>query len=112
MLNSVNIVGRLVQNPELKIDENGKKYSIIVLAVPRSYKNEEGYYDTDFIDILLKNVVAINTCEYCRKGDAIGVVGRIENRFEEDKEKEESRKITYVVADRVSFISACKKESE
>ena len=48
MLNQVVLVGRLVRDPELKELENGNKLSNITLAVPRSYKNVNGEYETDF----------------------------------------------------------------
>ena len=49
MLNQAVLVGRIVKEPELKITESGKKVSNITLAVPRSFKNSNGEYDTDFI---------------------------------------------------------------
>lgn len=48
MLNQTVLVGRLVKNPELRETENGNKVTNITLAVPRSYKNTEGVYETDF----------------------------------------------------------------
>lgn len=48
MINYVVLVGRLVQNPELHMTENGKKRSAVTLAVPRAYKNVDGEYETDF----------------------------------------------------------------
>lgn len=50
MLNQLVLVGRLVRKPELKESENEKKYAHITLAVPRSFKNMNGEYDTDFLD--------------------------------------------------------------
>ena len=78
MLNQVVIVGRLVEKPIVEENENGRKISEITLAVPRSYKNAEGIYDTDFIKCVLWNGIAENTAEYCNKGDVIGVKGRLQ----------------------------------
>lgn len=72
MLNQVVFVGRLVRDPELKESEGGNKFTNITVAVPRSYKNVDGEYDTDFIDCRLWTGVAENTAEYCKKGDLIG----------------------------------------
>ena len=47
MLNQAVLVGRIVQEPELKDTEKGKVTNI-TLAVPRSFKNSNGEYDTDF----------------------------------------------------------------
>ena len=57
---------------------SGREISEITLAVPRSFKNDEGLYDTDFIKCILWNVIAENTAEYCEKGDLIAVKGRLQ----------------------------------
>ena len=72
MLNQVILVGRLVKTPELFVAESGNKGSIITLAVGRAYKNQNGEYDTDFLDCTLWTGIAENTAEYCKKGDVIG----------------------------------------
>ena len=105
MLNQVVIVGRLVGNPILEENENGKKVCNITLAVPRSYKNAEGIYDTDFIKCTLWNGIAETTAEYCKKGDLVGVKGRLETSVYE-KENGEKYRITSVVAEKVSFLSS------
>ena len=48
MLNQLVLVGRIAKKPELREADNTKKYSFITLAVPRSFKNINGEYDTDF----------------------------------------------------------------
>ena len=78
MLNQVVIIGRLVEKPIVEENENGKKVCNITLEVPRSYKNDEGLYDTDFIKCILWSCIAENTAEYCDKGDLISVKGRLE----------------------------------
>lgn len=72
MLNQAVLVGRIVQDPELRETENGNKIANMTLAVPRSYKNANGEYDTDFISCVLWKGVAENTVEYCKKGDLVG----------------------------------------
>ena len=64
MLNQTILVGRIARDLEIKELEDGKKASYITLAVPRSWKNENGEYETDFIDCVLWKGVAENTCEY------------------------------------------------
>ena len=107
MLNNVVLVGRLVKEPTIQETENGYKKSYITLAVSRSYKNQDGEYETDFISILLWNKLAEHVCEYCKKGDVIGVKGIIEtSRYEKDGETKYS---TDIVAQKVTFLSS-KKE--
>ena len=58
MLNQVVLVGRLTDKPTIIEAENGKKYTTIVLAVQRSFKNSEGIYETDFFRCVLWNGIA------------------------------------------------------
>lgn len=111
MMNYLCLVGRLVSNPTLKETETGQKYSKITLAVPRSYKNMEGIYETDFIDIALYNNTAERTVEYCQKGDVIGIKGRLETNYYEN-ENGEKKKSMIVIAEKVSFLSAAHRNEE
>ena len=111
MLNQFVGVGRLVAEPSVKETEDGKQVSNITIAVPRSYKNENGEYDTDFVDVVLWNGIAENTAEYCHKGDIIGVKGSIQtsNYETEDGEK---RKSTQIVAEKITFLSSSKDKKD
>lgn len=102
MLNQVVLVGRLVKDVEIRTTENKKKYSFITLAIPRSFKNHDGIYETDFVECSLWNNVASNTAEYCQKGDIIGVKGRLETRMIEDNGP---KSLLQVVAEKVTFLS-------
>ncbi len=108
MLNQLVVVGRLVKDPELKKTETGRNMTNITLAVPRSYKNINGEYDTDFIDCVLWSNVAETTTEYCHKGDLLGVKGRIQTRMVE-KEDEKPRHVTEIIGERVTFLSSAHK---
>jgi single-strand DNA-binding protein len=102
------LVGRLVKDPEVKEKEKGKKVSYITIAIPRSFKNMDGEYETDFINCILWDIVAKTTVEHCKKGDVIGVKGRIQSRVvEADNEK---KYYTDVVAERITFLSNKKQE--
>ena len=110
MLNQTVIVGRLVKDPEVKETDSGKKVSDIKLAVPRSYRNAEGDYDTDFITCVLWAGVAENTAEYCKKGDLIGIKGRIQTVKVE--ENGITKDVMEVVAEKVTFLSSKKTKDE
>ena len=107
MMNQAMLVGRLTKDPEVVESESGTKYSNLTIAVPRNFKNADGVYETDFIEVTLWNNVAQSTSEYCRKGDLIGVRGRIQvDSYEIEGEKRSSQK---VIADRVTFLSTKEK---
>lgn len=109
MLNQVILVGRLVRNPELQLTENGKKRSSITLAVSRSYKNQNGEYDTDFFDCTLWTGIAENTHEYCKSGDVIGVKGRLQTWMLENDDGTKSKKME-IVAEKVTFLSSARND--
>ena len=107
MVNQIILVGRLVKTPELELTDSGKKISTITLAVPRTYKNLNGEYDTDFIDCTLWTGVAENTSEYCKTGDILGVRGRIQSRIIEKDDGTKYKKME-IIAEKVSFLSSTK----
>lgn len=110
MINQAVIVGRIVKDLELKETENGNKISWLTLAVPRNFKNMEGLYDTDFIPCKLWRGIAENTKEYCKKGDLVGIKGRIQSSNYEDQEGNK-KYVVEIIAEKVTFLST-KKEKE
>ena len=96
LMNQIILVGRLVNNPELHETENGKSFCNLTIAVPRPYKNDKGEYDTDFIKCKLWQGVAQRTSQYCKKGDLVGVKGRLQVNNKNDLE---------VNVDKITFLS-------
>ena len=108
MLNQVVLVGRLTTDPTCSSLENGKKRTTINLAVSRSYKNTDGTYDTDFINCILWNGIAENTCEYCKKGDIVGIKGRLQtSSYEKDGV---TKYVMDVIVEKVTFLSSKKAD--
>ena len=96
-MNDLKLIGRITHDLELKTLDDGKKLSHVCIAVPRPYKDQEGKYETDFINLTVWNSIAENMCNYCKKGDIVGISGRIEpNKANE----------LQISAQRVSFISS------
>ena len=87
---------------------NNKKVSNITLAIPRSLKNMNGEYETDFINCVLWDSIAKSTVEYCRKGNIVGVKGRIQSKIVE-KEDEGKKYYVEVVAEKITFLSSDNK---
>ena len=110
ILNQVVLVGRLTRDPEVKESEGKKKVSYITVAIPRSFKDANGEYQTDFIDVVLFDLVAENTCEYCKKGSIVGVKGRLQTSVvEKDNDK---KRYTEIIAEKVTFLSSGKKDDD
>lgn len=75
-MNKVQIVGRLTRDPEVRAaGETSIARSSV--AVNRRFKNKEGGYDADFINISAFGKTAEFLEKYFHKGDMIGIVGRI-----------------------------------
>lgn len=102
MLNQIVLAGRLVNEPTIEELEDGRKRSEITLAVNRQFKNADGEYETDFIPVELYEGIAEKNTEYCHKGDAIGVKGRLQ--IKEDK--------LIVMAEKVTLLSSARKDAE
>lgn len=95
MLNQIVLVGKVVE--EIKTTEN---QSTIVISVLRSFKNEEGLYESDNIPVVLYNGIAQNAAEYCNKGTLIGIKGRIQMI---------DNNIT-IIAEKITFLSSKKED--
>ncbi len=106
MHNLVYLIGRLTDDPKLKKCKNNQDSLSINLAVQRSFKNEDGIYEVDYIKCELFNITALRTSEYCKKGDLVGIRGRLQTRRYEDNG--ETKYITEVVVDKVSFLASKK----
>lgn len=109
MLNQVILVGRLVRDPELQLTDTGKKRSFITLAVSRGYKNQNGEYETDFLDCTLWTGIAENTAEYCKSGDVVGVKGRLQTWLLENEDGTRQKRVE-LVAEKVTFLSSSKNK--
>lgn len=85
MINDLVIQGRLTINPELRATANGTNVTTFQIASERNYKNQNGKYDTDFIDVVAWKSVAEFITRNFHKGDLILVRGRVETQNYKDK---------------------------
>ena len=106
MLNQIVLVGRIANDLELRETESGKSVCDITLAVPRSYKNDKGEYETDFIKCKLWQGMAQNTSNYCKKGDLVGIKGRLQTY----NNSENNKYVMEVVAEKLTFLSNRSKD--
>ena len=101
-MNSVNLVGRLTRDPELKTTNTGKSVCSFAVAVDRQFKSQDGP-TADFFECTAWGQPGEFLSQYGGKGRVVGVSGRIENREYEDKEGNK-RKVTNIIADRVELL--------
>lgn len=103
-MNSVVLIGRLTQDPELKYTQSGKAFCSFTLAVNREFKKDEA----DFIRCVAWEKTAEIIAQYLRKGNLFAVNGRLTIRkYEQDGQP---RTITEVVVGSFQFLGS-KNES-
>ena len=108
ILNQVVLVGRLTRDISVNKSDKGHKVTTITLAIPRSFKNIDGNYDTDFIDCLAFENIAENTSEYCKKGDIVGIKGRLQSRVVEEDDKKKN--VMEIITEKITFLSSKKTD--
>ena len=86
MMNNFMVVGR-INNIDLEDDK-----CILAMKVTRSYKNENGEYEEDLINIQVFDNLSNTLNEYCKTGDLVGVKGRIQNS-------------NVLIAEKITFLS-------
>lgn len=102
-LNSTVLVGRLTKDPTIKYTPNGKVYSGFVLAVNRTFTNQNGEREADFILCRAWGKQAENLANFMRKGSQVGVTGRIQTSSFVGQDGKKTY-TTEVVAESISFL--------
>ena len=97
-MNSINLVGRLTTDPELKQTNSGKSVCSFTLAVSRPRVKDT----TDFINVVAWNQSAEYLANYGRKGNLVAVTGVLTSRKYDDKDGNH-RTAFEVVCDLVSL---------
>ena len=104
-------IGRITREIELRYTQTNKAVAQFSLAVNRQYKNENGGYDTDFINCELWGKQAETISKYTQKGDLIAVSGAL--RIEKYKDKEGNTKTrTYIAVENITLLNSHKQKEE
>lgn len=96
-------MGRLTRDPEVRYTQtNNTLVANFSLAVNRRFVKEGEERQADFINIIAWSKTGEFVSKYFKKGQQVGVIGRIETR---NYEKEDGTKVyvTEVVAEEVYF---------
>ncbi|MGJ7920620.1 single-stranded DNA-binding protein [Neobacillus sp. LXY-4] len=103
MMNRVVLVGRLTKDPDLRYTPNGVPVATFTLAVNRTFSNQQGEREADFINCVIWRRPAENVANFLKKGSLAGVDGRIQTRSYEGQDGKRVY-VTEVVADSVQFL--------
>ena len=104
MMNRVVLVGRLTKDPELRYTPNGVPVATFTLAVNRTFTNQQGEREADFINCVVWRKPAENVANFLKKGSLAGVDGRIQTRNYEGQDGKRVY-VTEVVAKVCNFLN-------
>src|SRR5699024_9169785 len=102
MINSVNLVGRLTRDVELRVSQSNVTVATFTLAVNRSFKSANGEREADFINCVAVKKTAEVVNQYAGKGSQIGVTGSIHTRNYENKDNRRVD-VTEVIANNIAL---------
>ena len=110
-MNSVNIIGIITRDLELKETSTQIKYIRFGIAVNRPTKNDNGEYEADFFNVVAWRKTAEFISNYFGKGKRIGITGRLQTGKYTDKDGVE-RTSTEIVANEVYLIEKKEQKQE
>lgn len=103
MINKVILMGRLTENPELKMTPSGVSVTTFNLAVQRNYVDKNsGERSADFPTIVAWRNTAEYICRYFNKGKLIAITGSLQTRTYTAKDGSK-RYATEIVAEEAYF---------
>ncbi len=108
-MNTIAVIGNLCKEVELRYSESEKAVLQNTVAVKQNRKNKDGVYESDFIDIVAFSNNAEFLGKYAKKGDKVGIQGKLHIDNYKDNEGN-SKKRTYIVIDNVELLTSTKKE--
>lgn len=86
--NSVQLIGNLGMDPEVKEVTNGNKMARFSMATSESYRNQKGekITETQWHNIIIWGKLAEVAEKYLKKGKQIAVEGKLETNSYDDKD--------------------------
>lgn len=104
-MNKVFLIGRLTRDPELRYTGNNIAVASFTIAVNRTYTNQAGEREADFIPVVVWRRQAESVKNYLSQGSQVAVEGRLQVRNYDDQNGQR-RYVTEVIADSVEFIGS------
>ena len=103
-MNKVIISGRFTKEHDLKYTQSGTAVLSNTIASTRKYKNQNGEYDSDFVNVILFNQQAKFVADYSNKGDKALIEGRLQTRSYDNNEGKKVY-VTEIIADSVELLT-------
>jgi len=102
-LNKIILIGRLTRDPELRYTPQGVPVASFSLAVDRSFTNQAGERETDFVNCVAWRKLGEVVGNHLTKGRLAAVDGRLQIRGYEAQDGTK-RQVAEVVCDNVQFL--------
>jgi single-strand DNA-binding protein len=110
-MNKVVIIGRTTKDIELKQTSTGTSVVEFSVAVRRNFKNANGENESDFFNCVAYSKLAETIGRYVKKGDMIGLEGRLQTRNYTNREGNKVY-VTEIIAENVEFLQTKKQEGQ
>ena len=100
------VAGNITRDPEMRATPSGAQACNFTIAVNRVFRGSDGIQQeqTSFIDCVAWGRSGETIAQYVKKGSALIVSGRIEQRSWEDKTSGQRRSRTEIIVDDFSFV--------
>ena len=111
-MNKVILMGRLTKDPEVRYTQaNNTLVASFTLAVNRRFVRQGEEKQADFINIVAWSKTGEFCSKYFKKGQQVGVIGRLQTRNWED-DKGQKHYVTEVIAEEVYFAESKKETNQ
>ena len=104
-MNTIQLIGRLTRDPELRYTNSGMPTTTLRLAVSRRKKDGEDQ-GAVYVDVVTFSKQAEAVAEHLSKGRRVAVTGRLEYREWKDRSDGSPHSKHEVIADQVDFLDA------
>ena len=108
-MNRICLTGNICFDIKVEYTRNNKGYVENTIAVRKDKKDDEGNYESDFINFVAfeKKAEYLNT--YAKKGDKIEIEGKLRvDNWKDEEGKSHTR--SYVVCDKLNILTSRPKE--
>ena len=111
-MNKVILMGRLTKDPEVRYTQsNNTLVASFSLAVNRRFVKEGEERQVDFINIVAWSKIGEFCSKYFKKGQQVGIIGRLQTRNWED-DNGQKHYITEIVAEEAYFADSKRENNE
>ncbi len=106
-VNKVILLGNLGKDPEVKYTPSGTPVAKLTLATNERFKDKDGQWQdrTEWHNVVLWQRLAEIAGEYLKKGSKVYIEGRLQTRSWDDKQTNQKRYMTEVVAHDLVLLS-------